>query len=113
MSRVSVSLRACAALRFLTLWFCSVDGPVAAQQAQASIIGTVTDDSGSVLPGVTITTTSPALQVASIEVITNERGEYRLTPLPLGVYEVVYSLAGFQTYKRTELRLTAGFVAKE
>ena len=44
----------------------------------ASIIGQVTDQSGGVLPGVTVTATSPALQVPQVTTITNEVGEYRL-----------------------------------
>jgi len=85
--------------------------PLAAQQ-DASIIGQVTDESGAVLPGVTVNATSPALQVPAITVTTDERGEYRLTPLPIGTYTVEYSLSGFQIVKREGVRLTVGFVAK-
>ena len=56
----------------------------------------VTDESGAVLPGVTVTATSPALQVASVTTSPIERGEYRLTPLPIGTYAVEFSLSGFQ-----------------
>src|SRR2546428_8271359 len=86
--------------------------PVASQAQEASIIGQVTDDTGAVLPGVTVTATSPALQVPQVIAVSNERGEYRLTPLPLGTYAVEYVLAGFQTLQRPDLRLTAGFTAK-
>jgi len=72
----------------------------------------VTDDTGAVLPGVTVTATSPALQVPQVTAVSNERGDYRLTPLPLGTYAVEYLLAGFQTLRRPDLRLTAGFTAK-
>jgi hypothetical protein len=78
----------------------------------ASIIGQVTDESGGILPGVTVTATSPALQVPSVVSVTDEQGEYRLTPLPIGVYTVVYDLQGFQTVRRQEIRLTTGFVAR-
>ena len=57
---------------------------VAAQATQAGIVGVVTDTSGAVLPGVTVTATGPALQVPQVEAVTNERGEYRLSPLPIG-----------------------------
>jgi hypothetical protein len=59
------------------------------QGQEASIIGQVIDESGAVLPGVVVTASSPALQVGSITSVTNERGEYRLSPLPIGTYEVV------------------------
>jgi hypothetical protein len=83
----------------------------AGQESSGSIIGQVTDESGAVLPGVTITASSPALQVSSVIAITNERGEYRLTPLPIGTYRVEYALPGFQTVRREDLRLTVGFTA--
>ncbi|MGH2400965.1 MAG: carboxypeptidase-like regulatory domain-containing protein, partial [bacterium] len=87
--------------------------PATARQGQdASIIGQVTDDSGAVLPGVTVTATSPALQVPQVISVTNERGEYRLTPLPIGTYAVQYELAGFGTLRRQDIRLTAGFTAR-
>jgi hypothetical protein len=84
----------------------------AAQTQDASIIGQVTDESGAVLPGVTVTATSPAMQRGEISTVSDERGEYRLTPLPIGTYDIVYSLSGFQTVRREGVRLTVGFVAK-
>jgi Carboxypeptidase regulatory-like domain len=87
--------------------------PAAGQStAGASIIGQVTDATGAVLPGVTVTATSPALQVPSVVTVTDERGEYRLTPLPIGIYAVTYELAGFQNLRREGVQLTVGFTAK-
>ena len=78
----------------------------------AGIIGVVTDNTGAVLPGVTVTATSPALQVPSVTTVTDERGEYRLTPLPIGLYTVLFELAGFQSVRREGVRLTVGFTAR-
>jgi len=78
----------------------------------ASIIGQVKDESGAVLPGVTVSASSPALQLRQVTAVTDERGEYRLVELSLGTYEVTYMLPGFQTVQRSDLRLTAGFAAK-
>ncbi len=72
----------------------------------------VTDNSGAVLPGVTVTATSPALQVPSVTSVSDERGEYRLSPLPIGVYTVLFELAGFQNVRREGVRLTVGFTAR-
>jgi carboxypeptidase family protein len=80
--------------------------------APAGIIGQVTDGTGAVLPGVTVAATSPALQVPSITAVTDARGEYRLTPLPIGTYTVTYELVGFQNVRRENVRLTVGFVAR-
>src|SRR5262249_47743683 len=41
-----------------------------------------------------------------------ERGEYRLSPLPVGVYSVEYSLEGFTAVKREGVQLTIGFTAR-
>ena len=84
----------------------------ASAQQGASIIGTVTDDTGGAMPGVTITATSPSLQVPSVTAVTDERGEYRITPLPIGLYSLDYELSGFSTVKRDAVRLTVGFTAR-
>ena len=44
--------------------------------------------------------------------VTDERGEYRIAPLPPGTYNVEYSLAGFQTINREGVVLAIGFQAK-
>jgi hypothetical protein len=78
----------------------------------AGIIGVVTDNTGAVLPGVTVTATSPALQVPSVTSVSDERGDYRLTPLPIGLYTVLFELPGFQNVRREGVRLTVGFTAR-
>ena len=85
--------------------------PAFAQQ-EASIVGVVTDESGGILPGVSVAARSPSLQVPQVLTVTDERGEYRLTPLPIGTYEVTYELPGFQSIRREGVRLTSGFTAK-
>ena len=78
----------------------------------AGIMGIVTDNSGAVLPGVTVTATGPALQVPSVTSVSDDRGEYRLSPLPIGVYNVLFELPGFQSIRREGVRLTVGFTAR-
>ena len=63
-------------------------GSATAGQDAAGIVGQVTDESGAVLPGVTVTAKSPSLQVPEVSAVTDGRGEYRLTPLPIGTFEV-------------------------
>jgi carboxypeptidase family protein len=81
-------------------------------QQDAGVIGVVTDESGAVLPGVTVTVTGPALQVPSMSDVTDSKGEFRITPLPIGTYTVEYALSGFSSVKREGIRLTVGFTAK-
>src|SRR5215203_4633408 len=56
--------------------------PAAGQDSSASIVGQVTDETGASVPGVTVSATSPQLQTPSVDRVTDERGEYRLAPLP-------------------------------
>jgi carboxypeptidase family protein len=104
-SRSTIS---CAAILSLMMFA----GSVISGQEAAGIIGQVTDESGAVLPGVTVTVTGPALQVPSVVAVSDQRGEYRLIPLPIGTYTVEYTLPGFQTVRREGIRLTVGFTAK-
>ena len=79
---------------------------------EASIVGVLTDESGALLPGVTVTASSSALQVREVVEISDSRGEYRIAALPIGTYTVTYALSGFQRAARDGVRLTAGFTAK-
>src|SRR5689334_7867650 len=89
-------------------------GPASAQtQALGNIMGKATDETGGVLPGVTVTATSPALQVPSVTSVSDAEGNYRLRDLPApGTYRVVFELPGFQTIAFDTVNLTAGFTAR-
>lgn len=95
-----------------SLFVCTVSTAAGQAQTTGTIVGRVTDESGAVLPGVTVTATSPALQVPEVVVTTDAQGDYRLAPLPIGIFQVQYTLQGFQTLRRDDLRLTAGFIAR-
>jgi Carboxypeptidase regulatory-like domain len=99
-------------LIILVSLFACAGSPAAGQGTVASIIGQVTDQSGAVLPGVTVTATSPALQVPQVTAVTNEVGEFRLSPLPIGAYGLSFELAGFRPVQRQNVRLTVGFTAR-
>jgi len=90
----------------------TVSAPLTAFAQDASIVGKVTDQSGGILPGVTVTATSPSLQVPSVSAITDVNGEYRISPLPIGTYAVTYELPGFEPIRFADVRLTVGFVAR-
>ncbi len=76
------------------------------QGGDSSIRGTVTDDTGAVLPGVTVTVTSPALIAAEIAV-TDAQGGYRLLNLPVGEYVLEAALSGFATYRQEGILVRA------
>ncbi len=75
-----------------------------------SINGKVTDNTGGVLPGVTVTASSPSMQGTRTDV-TNEAGEYRFPAVPPGTYKLVYELAGFGTVNREGVQVGLGFTA--
>ena len=68
----------------------------AAQAAgsQGTINGTVTDASGAVVPGATVTVSNPGSQVTK-RATSDATGHYRVTNLPFNGYHVVISAAGF------------------
>ena len=109
-STVARRLAGLTSVLFLGLAFFS--GIASAQTGTATVSGQLKDESGAVLPGVTVTARSPALQVQAVTAVTDAQGEYRLTPLPIGTYTVEYTLSGFQTVRRDGIRLTAGFTAR-
>src|SRR5262249_25811185 len=76
--------------------------PLIAQENAGTINGKVTDKSDAVIPGVTVTLTSPAIQGAK-SVVTDEGGTYRFILLPPGTYTVKYELPGFKTLVRQDI----------
>jgi hypothetical protein len=74
--------------------------PVLGQSPTGTISGHVTDQSGAVMPGVTITAASPVLQGVRTTV-TTENGDYLIPLLPPGDYTVTFEISGFQTTRET------------
>ena len=75
-----------------------------------TIQGRVTDSSGAVMPGVTITATSPALMGVQTQV-SNENGSYRFPAVPPGTYALTFELQGFNSVKREGIDIALGFTA--
>lgn len=107
------TLRLRAAVLALGVALAVVDGPAVAQNlSNASIDGVVTDESGAALPGVTVTATSPSLQVPALTQVTDGEGCYRFIDLPRGTYQIRFELTGFDPRLRTDLVVNAGFAAR-
>lgn len=79
-------------------------------QAIGSIFGKVTDPSGGVLPGVTVTVTGPALQ-APLVAVTSENGTYQFPSVPIGTFTVTFELASFKKAQRPNVVISTGFNA--
>ena len=63
------------------------------------------------LPGVTVEAASPALIEKVRSVVTDGEGQYKIVDLRPGTYSVTFTLAGFSTFKREGIALSAGFTA--
>jgi len=83
--------------------------PVLAYAQEAVLTGTVTDPTGGVLPGVTVTAVHDATG-NRFEAVTDERGIYRI-PARVGGYQLTAQLQGFATVTRTGLELLVGQTA--
>ena len=80
--------------------------PGAALAQDAALTGTVTDSTGGVLPGVTVTAVNEATG-NSFVAVTDGSGTYRM-PVRVGAYRVTAELQGFTTVQRTGVRLLVG-----
>ena len=78
--------------------------------AQVALAGVVTDNSGAVLPGVTVEASSPALIEKVRTATTDSSGRYRIESLQPGQYTVTFSLTGFAPLKREHITLTGSGV---
>ncbi len=76
-------------------------------QQPGEIFGKVTDNSGAVVPGVTVTLTGPVLLQPQVAV-TSATGSYRFPGLGVGTYTVKFEIAGFATLVRDRVRIEIG-----
>jgi hypothetical protein len=80
-------------------------------QSSSAIVGVVKDNTGAVLPGVTVEAASPALIEKVRSVLTDGQGAFRITELRPGIYTVNFTLSGFTAMRREGIELTTGFTA--
>ena len=82
--------------------------PRSAQVQTGSILVKATDDQGGVVPGVTVTISSPVLVAGSMTGVTDGGGVNRFPSLVPGTYTVKLELAGFQTITRENIVVLVG-----
>ena len=86
--------------------------PLLAQTIFGTILGTVTDPSGAVMTGVTITITNQG-ENTSHDVKTDAQGNYRAENMKAGVYTVTAKAQGFKEAVLTDIRLDARQIVRE
>ena len=84
--------------------------PAVAQVQTGEITGRVTDDTGAILPGVTVTLSSPVL-IQPQTAVSSGTGTFRFPLIPIGTYSVKFELPGFKTVVREDITVTIGFTA--
>ncbi|MBI1956165.1 MAG: TonB-dependent receptor [Acidobacteria bacterium] len=82
-------------------------GMMYAQVTTGTIMGTISDSTGAVIPGATVTIRNTETGI-SRTATTDAAGRYRVPQLGLGNYEITAESAGFQTAVRTGVTLTVG-----
>lgn len=82
----------------------SLAAPTFAQEFRGRINGTITDNTGAILPGVTVTATSPAMIQPQVQV-SGADGSYRFLALNPGLYGIEFDLTGFQKVQRKDVRV--------
>jgi hypothetical protein len=90
---------------FLPLLLTLFSAVAHAQETTATVVGTVTDASGGVLPGVVVSLRQVATG-RSFEATTTTEGSYLATLLPVGDYELTFTLSGFQSRTVRGVRLS-------
>jgi len=78
-----------------------------AQETTATLFGRVSDPSGAVIPGASVTAVNDSTLV-SRTATTDERGEFAIPFLPVGTYTVTVRADGFKAYERSGLALSSG-----
>jgi Carboxypeptidase regulatory-like domain len=84
---------------------------MASAQAGGEIFGRVSDSSGAVMPGVTVTLNGPSL-ITPQSTVSLESGAYRFPSIPIGLYSVTFEIPGFRRMVRENVRVETGFNAE-
>jgi hypothetical protein len=82
-----------------------------AQILYGSLVGTVTDPSGAVIPNATVTITNDATGQTR-EVSSDEAGRYSIPNISPGAYTLKVAIAGFRTYEQKNLVITINTVTR-
>ena len=103
-------------MRTSSLWFAALLAmttaalftvqPLKAQQTLGGITGEVTDASGGVIPNAAVTVTEEQTSLTRTTK-TNGSGSYSFVNLPIGVYTLTYSAAGYEAQKTPHITVQA------
>ncbi len=93
------------AVALVLVFTCCVAQEIVAQEIYATLLGTVTDTSGAVVPGASVLVHNDATNTDVRTVTTDANGDFTVTNLPAGTYTVNVKLAGFKTFSASNVVL--------
>ncbi len=99
-----LSIRAAQALICLAL-LCAL--PLAGQETFGTLLGTVTDSAGAVVPEAKVTLSSPTVP-RPLETVSDSVGNYTFQQVPIGTYSLVVSKTGFNTVRQQNIEIQLG-----
>jgi hypothetical protein len=99
-------------LRFAVVLSMLLSIPVAAQESLSTLRGTVTDQSGAVVPGVTVNVDEIDTNIRARSVISDNQGNYEMPGLKQGRYRLSASMPGFKTFVANDLILASSQVRR-
>ena len=97
-------------LRFIAIGFALLTAGSLFGQTLATVQGEITDQSGAVVPGATVTVTNTATSVSQTTK-TDSSGAYRIPALPIGTYDVEVQASGLERQRAKSLVLEVGRTA--
>ena len=90
----------------MALWICKSTHTAEAQAIYGSIYGTVTDSTGAAIPNATITVSDES-KGTSVQVTSNQSGEYTVPNLIPDVYDIKADAAGFSAVENHGIQVSA------
>src|ERR1700686_1526020 len=94
------------------LWLVLASLSAFGQAGNGTITGTVSDPAGAVVAGASVEAKNSETGVV-YPAATSNAGNFTISQLPVGTYEVTVKVSGFKTYNHTNLALGAAAVLRE
>jgi uncharacterized protein YfaS (alpha-2-macroglobulin family) len=95
----------------LAILFFAAATTLVAQSTQSSILGSVTDASGSPVPNATVTVVNEGTGFSQTQT-TQESGDYRFSGLETGFYQITVTMSGFKTHAQKRIDLASAQIKR-
>ena len=98
---------------FLVLLLCILFGVLSApaQSDRGAITGTITDQGGGVMPGVSVVATNLATN-QELRTVSTETGNYTISAIPAGIYSLTVEQPGFRKFVQTGITVQVAQTAR-